>query len=984
MLGMKKMTFLCAAILTAGCAHHRNQPRGAAAPQTAADTGSDASSSQGTNILVSRGKDFRVWKRIAPETLPTGRTIQHTNRFVELATGSSYSENGEWKDAREEIVIVPDGAAATQMAHKLHLNSSINTFGAVRVTTPDQKTIRSTVLGLAYTDANGQSVMFAPIRDSSGVLFPPNQVVYENAFGGGIRADVRVSTAKAGVECDVILRSRLPLPQEVNPNLDPDTVMLEIWHEFDAPEPERKARVHRDFADDSISWGLMRLGRGGAFALDAPLSRVSAAPVGKTWFKDPNSGRTFLIERVRYSFIEQETRQLPPMQAAIAPLELNSRVALLDRTAAPRPTRSQPVQMAFDTKAVRNSKGLVLDYQLINQDTNDTVFQADTTYFITDAVNFSGLTVFEGNAVIKFATTNQSILQTWNEVVFKSGPYAPVIFTSQQDRSVGVDFYASGAPTNYSHALSMTEADIDHHHLRISYANNGLHSYAMKLRDAQFIHCDTAISTEQGLGEIDNVLLYDVTNAFTGINFSAVARNVTVDRCVTLTRDWLNNPSTVAFTNSLLVNVISNGPLAITTNATVFTTNDVFQTVGTAAHYLATNSPYRDAGTTNIPDALRETLRQTTTYPPLLIAGDIASDTTLTIRAWRDTDDVDLGYHYSPLDYAATMLTVTNATLTVSEGVAVAAYGTNGTDNLAHPTWGGRIVTEGSATRLSRLVTHNTVQEGANTNWAQVTLLLYIPWYGEITREVKCSFTEFSAPGGSTAFLRAYDGELHTNALVFKDCQFHSGVFDVSTTWPFAFTNNLFDRMFTYCISGETYYHNNTFFGGAFEFWFPSGAVFDNIFDRVRIAPYENFTNGNNGYGTNVLNFTRIEPISTNDVLRASFTYESGPLSHFYLPTNSPLLDAGSRNATNAGLFHYTSTANPQIKETNSTVNIGAHWVALGTNNVPLDYDGDGVADYREDSNGDGSVNSGETKWQDAADAGLRVFITRPESQSLR
>jgi hypothetical protein len=106
-----------------------------------------------------------------------------------------------------------------------------------------------------------------------------------------------------------------------------------------------------------------------------------------------------------------------------------------------------------------------------------------------------------------------------------------------------------------------------------------------------------------------------------------------------------------------------------------------------------------------------------------------------------------------------------------------------------------------------------------------------------------------------------------------------------------------------------------------------------------------------------------------------------GPLGNFYQPTNSPLINAGSQNAADAGLFHFTITTN-QVKETNSQVDIGFHYVATTANGIPLDTDGDGSPDYAEDLNGNGSLNSGETSWTNAADAGLRVFITRPRSGS--
>jgi hypothetical protein len=74
------------------------------------------------------------------------------------------------------------------------------------------------------------------------------------------------------------------------------------------------------------------------------------------------------------------------------------------------------------------------------------------------------------------------------------------------------------------------------------------------------------------------------------------------------------------------------------------------------------------------------------------------------------------------------------------------------------------------------------------------------------------------------------------------------------------------------------------------------------------------------------------------------------------------LFDAGSRSATNAGLFHYTTRAT-QDKETNSIADIGAHYIALNSSGQPWDDDGDGIPDYIEDSNGNGWWDSDEGRW---------------------
>jgi len=62
------------------------------------------------------------------------------------------------------------------------------------------------------------------------------------------------------------------------------------------------------------------------------------------------------------------------------------------------------------------------------------------------------------------------------------------------------------------------------------------------------------------------------------------------------------------------------------------------------------------------------------------------------------------------------------------------------------------------------------------------------------------------------------------------------------------------------------------------------------------------------------------------------------------------------------GLYHFTTTTN-QVKEAGTKVDIGAHFTACDANGNPVDSDGDGLPDYFEDVNGDGSVNGDPTSW---------------------
>jgi hypothetical protein len=94
--------------------------------------------------------------------------------------------------------------------------------------------------------------------------------------------------------------------------------------------------------------------------------------------------------------------------------------------------------------------------------------------------------------------------------------------------------------------------------------------------------------------------------------------------------------------------------------------------------------------------------------------------------------------------------------------------------------------------------------------------------------------------------------------------------------------------------------------------------------------------------------------------------YETGTLGLFYYPASGAagtityeLVDRGSRTASAARLFHHTTKTAHLSKDT-LMVDIGFHYAATTSNKLPTDGDGDGLADWIEDVNGDGGT-TGET-----------------------
>jgi hypothetical protein len=199
-------------------------------------------------------------------------------------------------------------------------------------------------------------------------------------------------------------------------------------------------------------------------------------------------------------------------------------------------------------------------------------------------------------------------------------------------------------------------------------------------------------------------------------------------------------------------------------------------------------------------------------------------------------------------------------------------------------------------------------------------------------------------------------------------------------------TNSLLDRVVFYDESGghtvTALLLNNTFWNG--HFWIEQGAtstalVKDNLFYNTTFsgAAY----NSSNNYNGFITGQPRFSPYGANDVVAGSFTMQSSALGNRYLPAGSPFINAGSRTAPLAGLYHFTTLTN-QTKEASTVVDIGYHYVALNAQGLPVDTDGDGFADYSEDRNGNGLFDAalGETDasvWDGShPSTALRVFTS--------
>ena len=934
--------------------------------------------------VVLKGANQQVWQNTTYETLPTGQMIPHIQQYTELATGLHYLKNGQWLDSKEEIDILPNGtAAATNGQHQVYFPGDIYQ-GEIQLVTPDGKQLQTQPVGLSYDDGSN-SVLIAAATNSIGQLVGPNQVLYPNAFAG-LKADLLYIYTKAGFEQDVILREQPPTPESLG--LSANARLQVLTEFFDPPQPTVTTTALAQqagiaLANENLDFGVMKMVPGRAFLVGSNLS-AGNVPVAKQWVQV--GGRQILVEEVPVAALAAELETLPLPQGASAKTGTAVRLAASHHWQLPPPHLVQaekPQQFKRMAAATPLKHGLVLDYQTVNTSLTNYTFQGDTTYYVSGEVNLSGTNnILEGGAVLKFGTNSSAEIYIGSGAALncQTAPYRPAIFTAVDDNSVGATIASStGHPTNYYGSFGLyfeNEAPTVLHDLRLAYLNSGIYSMDNFIRDVQFVNCFNSVNYATSDSDIllENVLIQGGTCALWDI--CGGGGTVSLVNCTIHNVGNLTSQYGLAMTNCLVVGGDTNY-CGIVGVSNVFLSSDagVFQMVGAGANYLAANSPYRNAGTTNIDPTLLAALKQKTTYPPLVYSNvTISVPTTFNPQAQRDTDTPDIGYHYDPIDYLVSNVNV-SATLTLTNGVALGLMGSSASLTIQT---GGNLFSQGTPVNLNHLAHYANVQEQP-VNLGSGGLA-----GGQGSLAFRFTDISMLAGGDTSTFVTVHG---YGGNVSFRDCLLHGCLFAellTFSTYSVTYTNNLFDR----CIWESTTangvfaaFYNNLFRGGSFMFNSTNAAipwyVQDNLFDQANLSGSAMGTNyiisSYNGFTAGTTNYLG----GTNNQTNLTADYQAGPLGNYYYPTNgtnlATLIHAGSTNASALGLYHYTITTNEVIEGTN-TVSIGYHYVAVDANGIPVDSNGDGIPDYLEDANGNGLVDAGETNW------GLAI-LTQPVSR---
>ena len=466
-----------------------------------------------------------------------------------------------------------------------------------------------------------------------------------------------------------------------------------------------------------------------------------------------------------------------------------------------------------------------------------------------------------------------------------------------------------------------------------------------RIYNLQIKNCDNGIvwnSATNGL--IHNVLMTNVTTAFGGSGSSVSVQHLTAKGLTSLAS--FSGTSSLGLTNSILISVsglgtvttfggdtvaVNSGP-TLTNTANVLSGTVTFGASSSGADfYLPANSALRDAGTTNIHSAAAANLRTLTTQEPVVKNSTVSTSAVWDITAPRDTDTPDLGYHYAPLDYILRGATLsTGVTVVMTNGASAGIDYSAGSWGLILGT-SANFVSEGTAATPNYLTQAHAVQE--RSGGRPGTRACFYANGTATTASYRVRFTESSqiSDDGYWIYGVANYGQLEwTHSRNYN--QWTIMEMSTSSSALLGVTNTLWNRGSFYVDlrSGSANFNvRNTYFRKSFN-WMFNGSGTYNVHDSV-LDNLMNFTasgltvnNGYNAYSpTNATTFSG----GSNNKLVADFNWQAGPLGKFYLPSNNPLIDAGSTTAETVGLYHFTTQLS-QVKETISTVDIGLHYVA--------------------------------------------------------
>ena len=910
-----------------------------------------------------------------------GKAWEPALEEIELTARGAVALHGQHRVIFSPNVNDPEGAIDVEINHQVRLRSSVLAVGYF------DPLEGKAVFIATVKDAGGEWLPPNQViyRDAFDGLHADLLYTYRKS---GLEADI-VLREVPPPPTDFGFRAETARLQIYTEFFDPPEPTRRTRILASVQDPATRAMfAEPDWIDEELDFGVCRIGLGRAFAWSAreaaEVTPDQFPSVGKRWVRVPD-GRTVLLETVQYAALLDElvalnrpgnrVDDLPRQQFAkngIGP-QLYQRQrgsptrdsthkdfvsgALPQRTPAQTPSK---LTLVAGSPSQNQGRGLVIDWESVSVGETNYTFRGDETYFVTGSCWLSGTTTLEGGTAIKF----QRHTNVWSGVTI-TGPlacqtslYRPAVFTAEDDNTIGASIVGGIPNTNVyygSFAIRFYDVGVPViiENVRMKHQYRGVYFQGNNpkniVRNLQVVDSVEGFHTSaQTVVRIENALFDSMRSG--GFVFYGETNACFIGEHVTVQRGWglRNGWAGVTLTNSLLVGIWNVQSYTGAGNFQTATTFGVFASAGAGNSYLPPSSPHRNAGVDAISPVLKHTLAQLTTYPPLMLSETIATDTTLAPQAGRDIDTPDRGYHYPAIDYLISDLAVTNATVIFTNGVAVGIYGSHGL--LFHDKTIFR--SEGSSAQPNRLLRYNTVQEGGATNWYSVYnfSMLHLDAESESTTNtisVGLRFTDIDALAVSARGAkndRAFISSWQDSAL---DLQMHNC--ELRGLWvalgPMGggvtgcYINNLFDLCKVTLTSGSydpgwmnLTMRNNLFLGYKTDITDDQGngwEIADNMFAPEVLSISGTGPVSNNGFAAG------LTPVGANAKTNLVLDFVKGPLGAHYLPSSggstslATLINAGSRSAADAGLYHYTTQVS-QTKETNSVVDIGYHYAAFG------------------------------------------------------
>ena len=970
--------------------------------------------------------NYDVWDKPSQPIGPNHRTTVRTTktgsrRIVEIGTGMNYWNGLQWVPSNPTFVPVADGFIANRLQAPVQLAGDLYTTNAVTIRTPEGIILGSSPVAVAlYDSASGNFAVIATITNCAATLVESNQVLYPDAFNGNVCASVVYTISQGTFHQDVVFTGPLDPADYGFPR---DTTRIQIITEFyGVPEPdeldrplyvEANAKVRArmaspDLIDEQLGFGRFVMTTGRAYVTPSQNNPKGLEALVAKEYKTVGDG-TYLFESIPYNSIAAALSNLPPCHPSFGSVKVKSTKGYANIPHPGNKPHAGPLMAQASHAPVH---GVVVDYVANIHDTMSgvTIFQGDTTYLVSSAVFCNGPTTIEGGAVFKYKPGVSITLNS--TLTCKTGQYRPAIFTAVDDDTMGdsmTNVLNSGytghiSSSGYANPALYAPGAMNFTGLKIRYAQEaiqvyGFSGFSWSVSHAQFVNCIKGIEIQGGgcgCGcspnnnfNVNNCLFSRVSQPILGtslggtVTLYALLANATVDHASalgTLTSCGVN--LYIQSTNSIYASVSSSG--GVTTSGTknafysdgfnfgssqISLSSSPFLSFGAGNYYLSNVSNIQTSGITNsLPATLLFDLAKRTTYPPSVIAGTILSTNLVLVpQAWRDTYVTSLGYHYDPIDYAFGNVYVSNASVTASNGVAIATFGTNNSAYGLGFGSGSSFSSIGAPNVPDWIVLFNTVQEGTNLNWQRLTNSVTGELFGATPApSIYTRFTSWSVLAQDAAQFYA---PTNTGPIGFQDSEFHGGTL-LSYRPTINLTNCLLERVYSSLVTSDgnsPYIRNSLFYGGIFNYApnVTNSFVKDNLFDQTVISNNSSvYTTYNGGYNAFVTNNSRLLPAHANDliVMTNAPHYQAGPLGLYYQTNTSVLINAGHTTADQVGLYQYTVCTNLvnglQVKETNSVVDIGYHYVATDAYGNPIDTDDSGIPDYLQDTNGVGLFNS--------------------------